>query len=121
EETLIEVSEIQGALEGLAETVDLDAPWRTDNARELDDQTLDAWLLEHCVKPQCLRFYRMLVPALFCGETTQMSLLHFLFYIKSGGMIDMLVSTAGGAQESRCVGGTHELSLRLASALGDAG
>jgi monoamine oxidase len=61
----------------------------------------------------------MLVPALICAETTQMSLLHFLFYIKSGGMIDMLVATAGGAQESRCVGGTQELSLRLAEQLGD--
>jgi monoamine oxidase len=120
EDTLIEVSEIQGALEAVAETVDLDEPWKTQRARELDDQTLDAWLVERCTKPQCLRFYRMLVPALFCGETTQMSLLHFLFYIKSGGMIDMLVTTVGGAQESRCVGGSQELSLRLANELGDA-
>jgi monoamine oxidase len=120
EETLVDVGTVQTELEALGATVELEAPWDTDGARELDDVTLDAWLLEHCRTQGGLRFWRMLVPAIFSAESAQVSLLHFLFYIKSGGMIDMLVSTAGGAQESRCVGGTQELSMRLADQLGDA-
>ena len=46
-----------------------------------------------------------------------MSLLHFLLYIRSGGLLDMLL---GGAQERRIVGGSQELCLRLAAQLGDA-
>ena len=49
-----------------------------------------------------------------------MSLLHFLFYIHSGGMIDMLVATGGGAQDSRIVGGSQTIALRAAEELGDA-
>jgi monoamine oxidase len=120
EETLTDVGTVQTELEALGATVELGAPWATDGARELDDVTLDSWLVEHCKTEHGLRFWRMLVPAIFSAESAQLSLLHFLFYIKSGGMIDMLVSTAGGAQESRCIGGTQELSIRLADQLGDA-
>ena len=48
-----------------------------------------------------------------------MSLLHFLFYCRSGGTIDRLVATSGGAQESRLEGGSQLLALRLADRLGD--
>jgi monoamine oxidase len=61
-----------------------------------------------------------MVPALFCAETAEMSLLHFLFYCRSGGTLDRLVDTRGGAQESRLVGGSQQLALRLAERLGDA-
>ena len=47
-----------------------------------------------------------------------MSLLHFLFYIRSGGMIDMLVATGGGAQDSRVAGGSQAIALRAAEDLG---
>jgi monoamine oxidase len=62
----------------------------------------------------------MFVAALFSADTDQMSLLHFLFYIHSGGMVDMLVATGGGAQDSRVVGGTQAIALRAADELGDA-
>ena len=67
-----------------------------------------------------LRFWRTLIPAIFSADTDQMSLLHFLFYIHSGGMIDMLVATGGGAQDSRVVGGSQAIALRAAEELGDA-
>jgi monoamine oxidase len=59
-----------------------------------------------------------MVPALFSADTAEMSLLHFLFYCRSGGTIDRLVATHGGAQESRLEGGSQQLALRLADRLG---
>jgi monoamine oxidase len=44
--------------------------------------------------------------------------LHFLFYCRSGGTIDRLVATHGGAQESRLEGGSQQLAMRLADRLG---
>ena len=67
-----------------------------------------------------LLFWQTLIPAIFSADTDQMSLLHFLFYIHSGGMIDMLVATGGGAQDSRVVGGSQAIALRAADELGDA-
>lgn len=119
-EDLADVAELQAVLEGLAETVDLDAPWRTPEARRLDTQTLDAWLVTNAKTELGLAFWRMIVPALISAEATETSLLHFLFFAKSGGMIDQLVATTGGAQESRVVGGSQEISIQLAAQLGDA-
>ena len=120
EEALIDVAETQAALEAIAATVPLEAPWEASGARELDAQTLESWLVAHMKTETGLRFWRMLVAALFSAETDQMSLLHFLFYIHSGGMVDTLVATGGGAQDSRLVGGTQAIALRAAQELGDA-
>jgi monoamine oxidase len=120
EEALIDVGESQAALEELAKTVPLDAPWEAPGARELDAQTLDSWLASNVKTEQGLSFWRMLVPALFSAQADQMSLLHFLFYIHSGGLIDMLVATGGGAQDSRVVGGSQAIALRAAEELGGA-
>jgi monoamine oxidase len=116
---LRDVAETQARLEKLAETVDLDAPWRTPDAATLDGQTLETWLAAEASTKIGLRFWHILVPALIGAETTQTSLLHFLFYTKSGGMIDRLAGTEGGAQESRIKGGAQRLALTLAERLGD--
>src|SRR6185295_16222041 len=111
------LAETQAALEALAATVPLDAPWHAPNARELDAQTVESWLVANAKTEAGLRFWRMFAPALFAAETDQMSLLHFLFYIHSGGMVDMLLATAGGAQDSRVAGGSQALALRMADEL----
>jgi monoamine oxidase len=120
EEALIDVAETQAAIEELAATVPLEAPWNAPNARELDAQTVETWLVANMKTATGLGFWRTLVPALFSADTDQMSLLHFLFYVHSGGMIDMLVATGGGAQDSRIVGGSQVIALRVADELGDA-
>ena len=120
EEALIDVAEAQGALEALAATVPLDAPWDAPDARALDGQTVESWLVANMKTETGLRFWRAIVPAVFSAEADQMSLLHFLFYIHSGGMVDMLLATGGGAQDSRVVGGSQAIALRAAEELGDA-
>lgn len=120
EAALIDVAETQAALEAIAATVPLEAPWDAPSARELDAQTVESWLVAHTKTETGLRFWRMLVAALFSAEPDQMSLLHFLFYIHSGGMVDTLVATGGGAQDSRVVGGSQAIALRAAEELGDA-
>jgi monoamine oxidase len=118
--TLADVAQTQRALEALAETVPLEAPWDAPDARAMDDRTLDAWLGERCQTGEGLRYWRMLVPGLLCADAAQISLLYFLFYVRSGEGIDMLVATEGGAQERRVRGGSHTLSRRMAEELGDA-
>ena len=95
----------------------LEAPWATADAAALDRITADAWLLEQCATPDGLQFWRTLITAIISAEASETSLLHWLFYVKSGGFIDMLVSTAGGAQDSRVRGGSQVLASLLAARL----
>jgi monoamine oxidase len=120
EDALADVGETQQRLEEMASTVPLDKPWRAAEASAWDAQTLDTWLVANAQTDTGLGYWRTFVPALFSAEASEMSLLHFLFYCRSGGTIDRLVATHGGAQESRLVGGSQQLALRLAARLGDA-
>lgn len=119
-ESAIEVGRLWEQLEALASTVAIEAPWQTDGAEELDRQTLDGWLVSNSGDSIAVRFFRLLVPVLFSAESPELSLLHFLFYIKSGTSLEALMTITGGAQESRVLGGTHQISERMSAELGDA-
>jgi monoamine oxidase len=117
EKALADVGETEQRLAEMARTVPIDEPWRAENARAWDAQTLEAWLVANSKTEVGLGYWRTLVPALFSAEAAEMSLLHFLFYCRSGGTLDRLVATSGGAQESRLEGGSQRLALRLADQL----
>jgi monoamine oxidase len=119
-DSAMEVGRLWEQLEVLASTVAIEAPWETEGAADLDRQTLDAWLVANTKDSIARRFFRLLVPALFSAESPELSLLHFLFYVKSGTSLEVLVGITGGAQESRVVGGTHQISERMSAELGDA-
>ena len=116
--TVIEVGRVWEAIETGAAMVSSSSPWETPGAAELDRLTLDTWLSEQTDDPLALRFFRVVVPSIFAAETPEMSLLHFLFYVRSGGGLNALVSTTGGSQERRVVGGAHLISERIAQRLG---
>lgn len=118
EGTLMEVGGVLESIDKLAATVDLDRPWTTPHASEYDSQTLDSWFRQQTRDPLALRFLRLVVPAIFSAESTEMSLLHFLFYMRSGGSLGDLVATTNGAQERRIVGGSHRISEAMAEELG---
>lgn len=114
-----ELGRILAVVTALADTIDTSAPWETASAHDLDRQTLDQWLVGQTTDSVALRLFRLIVPAIFSAEAPEMSLLHFLFYVKSGDSLETLVSVTGGAQETRVVGGTHQISERMAAEMGD--
>jgi monoamine oxidase len=116
-DALADVGEMQERFKEMADEIPLDEPWRAAEAAAWDAQTVDAWLVANSKTEVGLGYWRTLVPALFSAEASEMSLLHFLFYCRSGGTIDRLVATSGGAQESRLQGGSQQLALRLADRL----
>lgn len=118
-ETAMEIGRVWEAIETRAEAVSSSSPWETPGAEDLDRVTLDTWLSDQTDDPLALRLFRVLVPAILSAESPEMSLLHFLFYVKSGSGLTNLASTTGGAQERRVVGGTHLISERIAQQLGD--
>lgn len=115
-----EVGRVMEELERMAGEVPQAAPWETAGARDLDRQTLESWLTAATDDEVARAFLRFLSRGLFAAEAHEMSLLHFLFYIRSGGGFEIMVSTRGGAQDSRIVGGSQRISERLAEELGEA-
>jgi monoamine oxidase len=101
----------------LANRIPLDEPWRAPNARELDGQTFETWIHRNLRTTLGRTYFRVVAEAVFSAESTDMSLLHALFYAHSGTDLEGLISTDRGAQQDRIVGGSVLVSQRMASDL----
>lgn len=106
-----------GALDGMAATLPLEAPWEAPNAPEWDAQTLHSWLLDRIPDPAAFALARLVIAAVFTAEAEEISLLHVLVYIRSAGEIRYLLDVHGGAQEFRFVEGSQSLAKRIAAQL----
>jgi monoamine oxidase len=102
----------------LQATIPLDRPWRAPDGPNLDSQTLETFKLANSTTAGARFLFDLAVRAVFAAEPRDVSLLHGMFYFNSGRGILNLTGTAGGAQDSRFVGGSQLVSLKLAARLG---
>ena len=117
---LADVGQAQLRLDRLARRVPLEAPWEASRARRWDGQTFASWLGRNVVTAGARTAFEIGIEAVFAQEPSDLSLLHVLFYTHSAGGFDALISTGGGAQQDRFVGGSQRVALAVADALGDA-
>jgi monoamine oxidase len=114
---LVDVGVAQRRIESMARRVPLDAPWDAGRAARWDGETVESWLRRNVRTGTGRDFWRLVVGAVFACDATDLSLLHFLFYCHSGGLLDSLLGTTGGAQQDRIVGGPQSVSQRMADDL----
>ncbi|MBT7612539.1 MAG: FAD-dependent oxidoreductase, partial [Rhodospirillaceae bacterium] len=99
-------------IEALAESVPLEAPWTTPNARELDGQTLATWLSANAPADVATAMGTSLTS--FLPEPQDLSFLHTLFYTKSnGGLVGILGLDGKAHDNGQFVGGAHRLTDAL--------
>lgn len=119
-DALQDYAEAVARLETMAGEVPTERPWEAARAREWDAITLESWLGENCASEIARALLRISVAAVFAAEPASLSLLHALFYVRSGGGYDVLVRTRGGAQQDLFLHGAQSLAERLAARLPDA-
>lgn len=111
-------------LDAMAATLPLDAPWKAARAEEWDSQTFATWLLANTTTASGRFLLELAIQAVWAAEPRDVSLLHVLLYIRGAGnettpgSLNRLITTAGGAQEQRFVGGSQRISIELAKRLG---
>jgi monoamine oxidase len=104
----------------MARTIPTEAPWRAKNAEQWDGQTAWTWIKRNTVTKGARALLQLAVEAVWAAHPADLSLLHLLFYTRAAGNFDALIGTEGGAQQDRFVGGSQQLSLRMAQELGEA-
>ena len=117
---LAETGAVMKRINRMAASIDPVEPWSAAKAAEWDSQTFASWMNRHVRTGAAKDLMRLCIWAVWAAEPEDVSLLHVLFYIRSAGSFEALVDTEGGAQDSRVVGGTQLISLRMAEELGDA-
>lgn len=101
----------------LARTVDPAQPWAHPRADVLDGQTYESWVRRNLRTPTGRAYFRVVAEALYSADSSDISLLHALFYTVSNGDLDTLIAVDEGAQQDRVVGGSVLVSERLAEGL----
>jgi monoamine oxidase len=117
---LIDLQQAQWRINAKARQVPLHAPYAAPAAAAWDRTTVEAWKQDILLTRDMRKMFDVAVRVVFGAEPSELSLLHFLFYLHAGGGFRRLIDIENGAQQDRFVGGAQELSNRMAATLGDA-
>lgn len=109
--------ELLGRIEALAAEMPDQAHWTWERAAGFDGLSLAHWLSEAGALAEVRQDIGISCRALLCAEAHEVSFLHFLFYIKSGGGFESLTTATHGAQRWLFDGGVHQVAARLAESL----
>jgi monoamine oxidase len=112
------------AINSMAAEIPVDAPWKAPRAAEWDGKTWETWMQENVKTEGGRLLVEIATTSIFSFEPRDLSMLFVLFYVASAGNeqnpgdFNRLINTAGGAQETRFVGGSQLVPLALAKKLG---
>lgn len=110
----------QRKLKKLLAPLDCNAPWDHPKAAALDAMTVDQWLTANVRTKRMRTLFHLICFSLFCAEASQMSMLFFLHYVKSGDGLDIMLSSMGdGAQRYLFHGSVHQIARKIGEELGD--
>ncbi|PSL06452.1 flavin monoamine oxidase family protein [Cecembia rubra] len=113
--SLINLDYVLKKLEKLAKSISLNNPWSHPKAMEFDSISLGAFVATNCKTSTCKKVVDLALETVFAAELNEVSLLHALFYIKSGRDLNTLINIKNGAQLHRIVGGMQTIIEKMAA------
>ncbi len=122
---LADAALLQTLIDQMSRDVPVDAPWNAPRAAEWDATSVHDWVHAHTVNPATANLLLSYLQPSFGTDARELSLLFLLWYIATAGnetnpgTFERSAGTADGAQDSRFVGGSQQIPLRLAAQLGD--
>lgn len=115
---------LQLRIDEMSKQVPVDAPWTARKAAEWDNMTVDTWIRQNTLIPTVREVLKAYFQSAFGTDAEGISLLFLLWYIATAGnethpgTFERSSGTPDAAQDSRFVGGSGLLPLRVAAALG---
>lgn len=98
----------------LSKTVNLQEPWKTPDANHWDSMTLQTWMDKQMSFDKAKKLFKIASEAIWSAHPNEISMLHALFYTKSGTDFETLMNVKNGAQEERILGGAMSVALKMA-------
>ncbi|WFD32416.1 monoamine oxidase [Malassezia sp. CBS 17886] len=122
--TLLQLASAQSALDKLAQRINIDAPWTSQGAAELDSESVEDWLRKRHISEDAHKVMELAIVEIFSADLKGLSMLYVATYVAAAGdrgsvgTFERLTQTKNGAQAQRIKGGTGLLATRLAKKLG---
>jgi monoamine oxidase len=105
----------------MAKTLSVEAPWDAPNAAQWDAISVRAWLNRANVPTRLARdLIEATVRACFAADLSEVSMLNWLFLVRSSNGVESLMTIKGGYQDSQFEGGVDAVPRAMAAELGDA-
>lgn len=114
---MVDLEQARARLDRMANAVPLQEPWSAAKAAAWDSQTFAGWIRRNTRTAAARTALKLATEAVWAAEPGDLSLLHVLFYMHSGGSFNSLVGTRGGAQQDRFHGGSQRIALLMAAEL----
>ncbi|GBL97344.1 Amine oxidase [flavin-containing] [Araneus ventricosus] len=115
----MDLNHIVRLIDKMGEEIPANAPWDAPHAEEWDLLTMKDFLKQHCWTKRAAQFYREICTTFITSEQYEASLLMFLWYVKQCGGMKRMINTINGGQERKFLGGSQQISEKLAQKLGD--
>lgn len=115
--TLVGAQLVLWKLDRLCRRVDIVAPWSSPDAARFDADTLQGWLVRNTWSADVRAMVNSAARVIFGSDTSELSLLHFLWYVHSGGGLMKLIETHGGNQDTRIDVGAQSFCEGLAGGI----
>ncbi|OHU01636.1 flavin monoamine oxidase family protein [Mycobacterium syngnathidarum] len=116
---LFDVSRIQWRFERLSRGIRVSEPWKSANAENLDELTLESWLRSAGASASTRNLMAIMSRVTWGAEPDEVSMLHAARYVKAAGGLDRMLDVRDGAQQDRFPGGTQQIASKMADELGD--
>jgi monoamine oxidase len=121
----VDLVEVVTELDNLAAQVPVDKPWTWSKAAEYDAQSADSWIRANTADPAtALELVDLFFDSAYGAVASEVSVLYVIAQVagmgdaKNVGTIERGISSKGGAQDSRFIGGSQQISTRAAAQLG---
>ena len=105
-------------IEAMCKQVPLAHPEKAKKAREWDSVTVETWKGRNVLTAGARALVDVAVESIFSAEPAEVSLLHFLWVMHSGGGLLKLSTIRGGAQQTRLAEGFQSVAECLAEEVG---
>ncbi|KDN62076.1 putative flavin containing amine oxidoreductase [Colletotrichum sublineola] len=105
--------------EKLCESVNLEKPWLTPNADELDRITVREWLMKGAWTQATIDMGNLAFETTIGQNTSCISMLHAMFFFKGVINLTSALSSENGAQKHFIQGGGQAIAKKLMDYLGD--
>jgi monoamine oxidase len=103
----------------MAKKVPIDAPWTAPRAEQWDARSAGDWVHRNLPRGAGRDLLDAAVRGLMTCDPSEVSLLHFLYLVRSAGSLNALLAVEGGYQQDLVVGGATLMAEGLAEELGD--
>ncbi|GFY62165.1 amine oxidase B [Trichonephila inaurata madagascariensis] len=114
----MDINNMWRLIDELGKQIPANAPWEAPLAEEWDLMTFKDFIKKHCYTKAGKQMFEEIISVFITSEAYEASLLSFLWYIKQCGGSKRMIYTTNGGQERKFIGGSQQISIKLAERLG---